>query len=202
MSDNTMDQNGTEEIPLWNSLHDGELQSIKSDRHKRTLILEFDIRHIRKSHELADDYRFVWKFEDVISANAVVWIPWERVSTEELETLSNDANSVTLSEQWSKGHKESASWEDLETELSKKNSFIDVGDATFHQSEQGITLDFQGRRESDDLEDCYRLITIHACSISLSGSDGVSMSLEEFIQLGTDYWDAFEKRSHDRKTSL
>lgn len=110
----------TTDVSLWDSLHDGELITIRSDLLARTVILAFQVRHINAFHRLPDDCRFSMEFLRVSSVRATRWTRWPG-EFQLPKGPSRVEESRLIDEYHAKWREESESWSSVEERLSSGN---------------------------------------------------------------------------------
>lgn len=176
-------------VSLWDCLHDAELASIQSDLLARTLTLEFDIYHLRSFHNLAEDVRFIWRFERVMSVRASSYTIWPG-EIPDVSGLATEKQNELVAEYQQKWREQSISWDELENSLMDEEVTFDVVNAELATNASSVALRLQGH-----LHDAYSELFIRAESCFLVRSDSEQITLHEFIQSGEEYWAAFASRS-------
>jgi hypothetical protein len=111
--------------------------------------------------------------------------------------MSREEEEPLLREYWSKWREQSLGWPDFEVAL-HKNRF-DVGDASLAIGPSTKAFRVGGMLDGDTINDLYCCVFVAFKSLSIKGSDGAEMTLEEFEQLGSSYWDEFARRAHRKE---
>jgi hypothetical protein len=181
---------------LWTCLHDAELTAVTSDLWNRTVVLEFDVLHLRKHHHLPEDLRFRCRLCDVRSVRAVAFAYPEPPllngltlpAPPEVAGMSVEEQLHLKGEYTARGRDESVSWGSFEAALA--DTRFEVLEAEFVQNSETVALHLEGRLDD---EYWYRLF-LQAGSLAVERSDGAACSLERFIALGDAYWEAFSSR--------
>lgn len=187
---------GSEVQSLWESLHDGEILSCKSDLIERTIILECRVEHLLgEEHE---DVSFLLKVEEVSSARANVWVRWLgefRVP----EGVSREEESRLIEEYQAKWREESLGW--LEFESALANDPLQIREAELARSDGRVTLKVCGYLDGDKFDDQYCAIFLRGRALSASRSDAQEFDFEQFVALGERYWKAFSDRREQEDRS-
>jgi len=85
-------------------------------------------------------------------------------------------------------------WKAFESAIAQQSLEVEVLQATLTVDRNKVNLWLFLRGTSGDY---YPELSISATSFSVGRSDGVPLSLEAFVRLGEDYWDAFAARRRD-----
>jgi hypothetical protein len=172
-------------VSLWDTLHDGDLMSLQSDRFARTVTLQFDVAYVREFNHLPEDARFVLVLTGVQSVRATGSEPWPGgFSTP--AGASRDEEAKLIGDYQAKWREESQSWTEFERLVARDN---EVGDATLALTDNAVALKLGllGGRDQ------YYEAIIRADRITFSVGSR-QLTLEEFVTLGEKYWEAFAKR--------
>src|SRR5262245_34354063 len=108
---------GAKEIQLWDSLHDGQLLSVQSDRLDRTAVLNVDVAHLRKRLAAAENMTFVLRFEGVQSVRAAAFVLWPGEVPVISAGLPRTEQDRLVDEYQAKCREESVGWEPFEASL-------------------------------------------------------------------------------------
>ena len=181
---------GARTTSLWESLHDGNLLGLTTDLLERSIRLEFDVPYIRDFHQLPVSLKFVLVLDGVESARidrSVMWpgdspIP-EGASFEEQRRLVRDYRS--------KWRTESSSWNAFESELASGTIDVEVSDATLAER-NGREFALEMIIKIDDAT--FHTVNFRMERFTVLRSDGEDFSLDKFLALGEDYWQAFASR--------
>jgi hypothetical protein len=179
---------GVTEESLWPSLHDGFLKKVTSDRLERTACLEFNVPHLREFHKIQEETTFVFLFEGVNSVRILHNMHWPGklhwppgTPREEMIRLRAEYNA--------KARQESISWSSFETDLTDGKLEVEIADASLVCGQKGeialklgLLLDFRN----------YHELFVRSEGFEIRNACGDRLTLEEFLQFGISYWDAFK----------
>lgn len=178
---------GISKESLWPSLHDGYLTSVTSDRLERTARLEFNVPHLREFHRIQEETTFVFLFEGVISVRILHNVHWPgklywppATSHEEMVRLRAEYNS--------KARQESISWSSFETEIADGKFEAVIADASMASVEKGGIALKLGLQVDSRL---YHELFVRAEGFEIRMGSGARLTLEQFLQFGISFWDAF-----------
>ena len=173
---------------LWDCLHDGRLLSCNSDLLNRTACLEFDIAHLRAENEVV---RFLLHFDQVTSvrANVFVTLPGKFKVP---DGATREQEHRLIAEYQVKWREESIGWSEFEDSL--ESDSLSVSDSSLARTDGIAALKLNGHLEGEKFTDQFCTIYIRCGDIRATRSDGQLFSLEQFLDLGHDYWGAFAER--------
>jgi hypothetical protein len=174
-------------VSLWKSLHDGELLRVHSDLLERTVVLEIDVSHMRSFHSLREETRFLLTLHDVESARVTAFMVWPGERPEMAGKLPEE-QTLLVAEYQAKWREESVGWNDFVSAF--PTNTLDIYTAELAQSEHITTLQLTGSLDGDEIEDRYTTVSLRAGKLTVRQSDGLVLTLEQFIKLGEDYWEA------------
>jgi hypothetical protein len=178
----------TEAISLWESVHDGELQSITSNLLTRTLEIRFTVPYLLSFHSLPDELKFTFLLEGVRSVRALRFSVWpgefslpHGLGWSEQQNLINEYRS--------KWREESQSWATFESAVEAD------GDAQFTLGEMatgddGVALRFGVQMSEGEWYNVF----FRAERLTLQRSDQQPISLDDLLRWGHEYWEAFASR--------
>ena len=63
-------------LSLWDSLHDAQIISVRSNLLTRAMTMTCDIEHLRLFHEFGEGFQFIIQFEGVKSARVLRYAIW------------------------------------------------------------------------------------------------------------------------------
>ena len=90
------------------------------------------------------------------------------------------------------------SWQNLEFRLKGGSDFVWIYEATLLTGPgEKVALKLFGNLDQSS----YPSITICAKTLSIRTSDGVELTLDQFLKYGQEYWEAFAARSQSRKAT-
>jgi hypothetical protein len=183
--------NDVKEISLWSSLHDGELVSCSSDLFKYSVSLEFFVRHLLDEDEKSGKSTFKFNLENVTSVRAVAHFR-PIVEFQEQEDQSAEARHEAIMEYQAKWREESFSWKEFEPALTTDPLLIYDANLVANNSES--TLRLGGSLNGEKFDDIFFDVFIRANAYSLVNPKGHALSLEQFIDLGRNYWSELSSR--------
>lgn len=180
-----------EPTSLWESVHDGGLQSIQSDAMGRTLTLRFDVPYIRSFHGLADDVVFAFHLEGVQSVRAMRSTVWpgdfplpSAFDWEQYQKKMSDYRKL-----W---RQESESWATFES-LANSDEDAELTEGDVVSADGIVTLRLGVQMGSGEWYEVF----VRAEKLNLSRSDKGEATLNQFLSLGHAYWEAFANRRTD-----
>lgn len=183
--------NGATPISLWNSLHDADVVSIRSSLLDRTVSFFCEIEHLRTFHKFSEGWQFIINLEEVQSARVVRYAVWPGDFSMP-EGISRAEESRMIAEYQAKWREESLTWSDFEaTVTSEAQQVFDISNATPATSAEGtVALQISGHLNHAT----YHVIFLRARRMTISGGDGQTFALDQFLSFGKAYWDAFSRR--------
>lgn len=173
---------------LWDCLHDGDLLSCRSDLLNRSLCLEFDIAHLRAE---GDDVRFLIHLDRVTSVRAHIFVLWPG-EFHVPDGATREQERHLIEEYQAKWREESLGWREFEDSLA--SDALSVTDAALARADDRVALRLNGHLDGDKFNDQYCSIYIRCGGIRAARSDGQPFSLQQLLDLGHEYWEAFAAR--------
>ena len=173
---------------LWHSLHDAVLQSCCSDLLHRTVLLKFRIWHLVEEDS---DATFDMYLSHVTSARATISVRWPG----EFSLPPGVSWKVTerlIAEYQAKGRQQSLGWTEFETAFPA--NLLVISNASLAVGAESGTLQLQGMLDGDTFGHLYCEVCIAFNGLAIKTSENQELSLDEFDQLGIDYWEAWQKR--------
>ena len=181
---------GIPTLSLWDALHDGDLLSIESDLLARTITLRFDVGYVRDFHRLPEETRFVIIVAGVQSVRAFHSVLWPG-GCQIPPGTPRDQENIIIAEYQRKWREESLSWTDFER-LNEND--LEVADATLGRCPNVVAFHFGLLAE-----DHYVTVYIRGEGATFHVGEK-QVTLEEFVEFGEAYWDAYAKRAESRLT--
>ena len=172
---------------LWVSLHDGDLTSLVTDHRARTTTFEFDVPYIWNFHGLPEETRFVLYFDGVTSLRASRSMPPAEGFIESAGESSESRNS-RIREYHAKWRDESIAWSIWEAEFTRDTDY-EVSNAQLAVNPSTASFYLIGYNGDSVFTEMY----VRAERLKLSLKDSIDLSLNEFLEMGGKYWDAFGK---------
>jgi hypothetical protein len=188
-------------VSLWHCLHDAHIVAIRSDRLQRSMELVCEIEHVRLFHHFPDEWQFVLRLGGVHSARVLrhaIW-PGEFYVP---SGLTRAEESKMIAEYQAKWREETLTWIDFEGAVSRDNKQIfDISDATLATSPEGtFALQVGGQHGISPTDySTYRIVSLRAERLEISGSDGSRFGIDQFRSLGEDYWEEFGRHAKTTK---
>ena len=179
-------------VSLWASLHDGQLLTICSDLLERTVVLEIDVDHVRDFHKLGDGIRFVITLQGVESGRVSSFSMWPG-AVPEVQGKSYQEQNLLVEEYQAKGREESVGWNDFVAAFPA--NVLDIYSAELAYDDSTTTLYIHGALTGDEYDWKFFDIFIRSQKILIQQSNGIILTLDQFIQLGEDYWEAWNVRT-------
>jgi hypothetical protein len=182
---------GVKTDSLWPALHDAELVSVRSNLLARTVVLTFEIAHVRKFHKLPKDLQFRIHLAGVQSARVVRYAIWPgEFKVPAGASRAQEARLVTQYQD--KCREESASWNEFEAAISpEKQMVLEISNAILAGGPPNqMSLLLNGR----DGHHVYYELTLRAERVEFQRSDGESIEMAKFVKLGEAYWEAFSSK--------
>jgi hypothetical protein len=181
---------GAEVVSIWECLHDGYLTKAISNPEVSSAILEFNVGYLWKFHGLPPDTRFVLEFSGVRSLRITQPFP-DSSGCPGIPGEGIEERNRRLREYHAKWHENPISWSAWETAIAKADSDVEVYEAELGFGAGSASVQIGGI-ESDSN---WSVISVSATTLRISLSDGMVLSLEAFLRLGRDYWEAFAART-------
>lgn len=178
-------------VSLWDSLHDAQIVSIRSDLIERSMVMSCDIEHLRSFHGLGEGFQFFLRLSGVQSARVLRYAIWPGDFSVPAGLSRGEENQM-IKEYQAKWREESASWVEFESGVTRENEqVLDVSDAAIAISQSGVVaLKVSGHFNYATYHELY----VRCESLNIFGGDGKQFELEEFLGLGETYWEAFSRR--------
>jgi len=186
---------GVVTLSLWDSLHDANVVSIRSDLLARTVTFTFENEPLRSFHQYDDEFQFVLNLEGVQSARVLRYEIWPGGCSIP-SGIPREEERKLVEQYQAKWREESASWSEFEARVSRVDEQVfDISDAA---------LAFSGDRPTS-LKLCghlnyatYHEVYLRFETLQIFGSDRRVLDLREFQRLGEAYWTAFSKRAESK----
>jgi hypothetical protein len=174
---------------LWDSVHDGELRSIKSDVLQRSLDLAIDVPHLHPNEELAKA-SFTFSFEGVQSVRVLRLTVWpgkfEFPSRKDREHY--DQRVQEFRRLW---RQETESWTAFEAAVNADpEAEIKDGDIVEQQGSVAVRLGVQ--MVSGEWYESF----VRAERLTIRNGDSTILTLDDFLALGRAYWERFAARQN------
>ena len=184
------DINSSQEVSLWDCLHDGSFESLISDPLARTVTIVVDVPYIWEFHGLPNETRFRFVLEGVRLVEALEFAAWPGEFI--IPTgLSWDESERLRRANFSKGRLESTDWQTLAVKLEYTEGY-EISDSTLSAHTSGIiTLQLDLMDYSNEE---YPELRITAERLRIFINEERELSLEEFLALGEAYWKDFAER--------
>lgn len=172
-------------LPLWDSLHDGEIVSIRSNLLQRTIELDIEVRHLSSFWNLGEGFRFFFHLDGVESARVLHYAKWPGEFSVPPGS-SREEERRLIEEYQSKWREESASWNEFESliNLNEEQIFCIHDAAILTPDRHVIALKLCGQLKHSK----YHEVFLRAGKLTILGSDSSNYSLDEFRKLGETYW--------------
>ena len=171
---------------LWDSLHDGKLQSCRSDLLNRSLRLQFHIWHLV---EEGSDTTFDFYLSEVTSARATITVRWPGECVLP-PAASREVQGILIAEYQAKWREQSLGWSEFETAFPA--NLLVISNASLAVGAESGTLQLQGMLDGDTFDDLYCEVCIDFNGLVIKTSENQELSLDEFDQLGIAYWEAWQ----------
>jgi hypothetical protein len=182
---------GVAPISLWKNLHDAYVVSIRSSLLDRTVPLFCEVEHLRVFHKFPEGWQFILNLEGVLSARIARYAVWPGEFSIPGGTSRADESRM-VDEYQAKWREESLTWGDFEAKVTSADEQVfDISDATLAQSAEGIVaLQICGHLNHAT----YHVVFLRAQRLTISGNDGQTFALDQFLSFGEAYWEAFSRR--------
>lgn len=179
-------------VSLWDSLHDAQVVSIRSNLLDRTMALTCEIEHLREFFKLDDRFRFNLNLEGVQSARVLRYAVWPGGCSIP-DGLSVENQRRIVEEYQAKWREESSSWADFESGITRENEQVfDISHAAITASSDGpAALKICGHLNYAT----YHQVYLRFEKLRVTGNDGRQFELEEFLRMGEAYWAARSRRA-------
>lgn len=175
-------------VYLWDCLHDGELLSCRSELVERRVTLEFRVRHLVDE---TSDLRFFLQFHNVESVRANVYFRWPGEFFIP-EGATREEQCRLIEEYQAKWREESIGWLSFEGSLSTDP--LQISEAELARGNGAVALKLGGHLDGERFHDLYCSVYIRGSEVSASRSDEQPFSLEQFVEMGRQYWEEFSQR--------
>jgi hypothetical protein len=187
---------GATAVSLWDSLHDANIVSIRSNLLERSMVVSCEIEHLRSFHRLGEGYEFILSLEGVQSARVLRYAIWPGECSSQAG-LSYEEQQKVVAEYQAKWREESASWSDFESGITRENEQVfRISNAELITSRSGIVaLKLSGHLNHAT----YHELFVRSETLKISGSDAKQFGLEEFQRLGETYWEAYSQHAEPTK---
>lgn len=179
---------GIEPRCLWHSLHDGELQSSISDLLNRTIRLKIEVRHLVDADS---DVTFDFLLSEVTSARATINVRWPGEFVRPLG-ISREEGTTLVNEYWAKWRTDSLGWTEFEAAF--PGNTLRISNADLASGVDSSTLQLQGMLDGDTIDNLFCEVFIAFHGLTIKTSAGQELTLDEYDQLGIDYWEALSRR--------
>ena len=183
-------------VSLWDSLHDGQVISIRSNLLERTIDLFCEIEHLRTFHRLGEGFQFILQLKGVQSARVLRYAIWPGECSIQ-DGLPTEEQRKLVAEYQAKWREESASWNEFESRVTREDEQVfDISDAAIATSvPSAVALKLCGYLNYATYHEVY----LRFENLKIAGSEGKQFELDEFQQLGEAYWKAFSSRGDSTK---
>jgi hypothetical protein len=179
-----------EAVSLWDSLHDGSLESLSSDALDRSMTVVVDVPYLWSFHSLPDTARFRLILEGVSEVEALRFVAWPGDLVIPEGSSWEDSEAIRA-RYFEKGRLESVEWQDVAGRLLKTDEY-EISQATItirgHNATM-LTLQLSNYDRND-----YPKIRITAERVRFFLGSERELSRPEFLNLGEAYWRAFAER--------
>jgi hypothetical protein len=157
------------------------------------MLLEWDLPHLRSHRGLPEDARWFFELAGVSSARATSYAIWPG-PFELPKDVSRDEEARLVREYQSKWREESIDWNDLEALVNQVGLAIEIHWAEMANGPETVAMHLSGDLEGGDSSAALTYeIFLRASVLTCRNSTGTSLSLDEFIGMGSAYWEAFEQ---------
>jgi hypothetical protein len=180
------------------ALHDAHVVSIRSDLLKRTVSLYCDIEHLRTFYRWPEGFQLILELEGVRSLRVFRYSIWPGEFSVP-PGVSREEESRLVLEYQSKWREESLSWPVFEKAIAREcEQVLDIADAALAISGDVVTLRLRGHVNYTVYHEAF----LRAAKLTISASDGRTIGLKEFQQLGEAFWEAFSRRQPTPEDSI
>ena len=175
--------NNSEEVSLWECLHDGHVEAVSSDPMARTLAIRMDVSFHREFHGLPADTRLKIIGEGVRILGAFEFEPWPGATTPPVPEEQRRADA-------SKGRLISRSWPDSIAQLNAdENHFISNCELSFSIATSVLSLGVVTYQDPSYIE-----VRAHADRFRFFVGER-ERSIEQFQEFGAAYWNDWSAKS-------
>jgi hypothetical protein len=176
---------------LWDSLHDAQVVSVRSNLLERTIDISCEIEHLRTFQKFDEGFQFNLHLTGVQSARAVGYAIWPG-GCPIPNGLSVEEQRKLVAGYQAKWREESVSWSDFESRITRKDEQVfDISDAALAMAARGpAALKLCGHLNYATYHEVY----LRFETLKIFGSNAKQFDLKEFQQLGEAYWEAFANR--------
>ena len=180
----------TNEISIWDCLHDGTLLGVTSDPLSRAATLVIDVPYLWTHHNLPADTRFYVALHACRSTQVLTHQPWPG-ATEPSRDLPWRESFKLRQENYAKGCFYSTDWAAFISRLQASDGY-EISDANLinKDNEAFLSLDIWHGETHD-----YVQLRLEAGRVSFALSTNGEISQQDFLSLGESYWKAFSERS-------
>ncbi len=175
------------EICLWECLHDGTLESLSSDLMLRTITLVVDVPFHWEHHKLSTETRFKIVGENVRVAEAFDFEPWLGAIEPAADAPWKEAHELRQRNR-EKGRLISADWNAFAADIQTNEDHV-ILDAKL-RTNQPLAIIELGIMDNSN----YRTMMTHAESVRFYVG-GRELELEEFLTFGNAYWKAWSENN-------
>ena len=186
----------TEKLSLWECLHDGSLEKIRSDLLARTIAIVVDIPFHREFHKLPADMRFEIVGKNVGVTEVFDFEPWQGASSP-VQGMSWEETEEQRRSDYEKGRLISADWNDFISQVETDEDYeIMTAELETFPAKSILSFGVMSYPNSN-----WRNIKIQAeCFRFFVGSR--ELSLQGFQAFGSKYWDDWASKSKPQEPSL
>jgi len=174
-------------ITLWDSVHDADLKSVRSDLLERSLTLAFEVPY------LLEGVTFALVLQGVQSVRALRFAIWPGEFSLP-SALSWEEHQQRMEEYRKLWRQESESWTALESAVNSPDG-AEITDGYMVSGNGVVTLRLG--IEMPDGE--WYEIFARAEHLRLTRSDYQQITLSQFLSLGHEYWEKFARRASETK---
>ena len=185
----------TENLSLWECLHDGSIEKVRSDLLVRTLTIVVDTPFHREFHKLPTDTRFEIVGENVRITEVFEFEPWLDASNPTQDTPWEEAEERRRSD-YEKGRLISADWNDFTNQIETGEDYeIMSAELETFPPKSVLSLGVMSYPNSN-----WRNIKVQAeCFRFFVGPR--ELSLQDFQEFGSKYWDDWASKSKPQEPS-
>lgn len=184
----------SEPLSLWECLHDGSIESLKSDPMARRLTIVVDSSFHWDFHKLPAETRFRIVGENVRIAEVFKFEPWPG-ATEPADGTPWKESQEQRQRNYEKGRLVSADWNDFIAHVETDEDYeIMNAKLSVDKSLCLLNLGIMSYPNSN-----YRDVKVHAEHFRFNVGER-EVSLQEFQQFGSRYWDNFAQKSKAQST--
>jgi hypothetical protein len=164
-------------VSLWDSLHDAQVVSIRSNLLERSMDLSCEIEHLGEFHKLGEGFQFILHLDAVQSARVLRYAIWPGGCSIP-DGLSVEEQRKIVAEYQAKWREESASWNEFESRITREDEQVfDISDAAAAMSHGGpVALKLCGHLNYATYHEVY----LRFETLRISGTDENRSSLKSF----------------------